>query len=326
LTPGSESRAQPPRKKKKKAPKGLLSFGDDEDEIPSGTSSPAVNSPRSRTIRSPDISCQRDEEGSHPRRLTPNPNTLLPAPKVQTKATLQAEAAARDNLRREFLALQEAVRNTEILMPFVFYDGTNIPGGVVQVKKGDHIWLFLERCRKVGAQLGVSGRGRAGSGGGNGGKGSAKSKSENRKEWARVGVDDLMCVRGEVIVPHVRCILYIAPTTLTWMQHYEFYYFIANRVPISSKSSSLLFDYSNAVAQPKSDSADSNLRTPAHNEDLEGKQTDPTLTKVVDRRWYERNKHIFPASMWKEFEAGEGFQEKLAQSRRDAKGNAFFFS
>jgi len=30
--------------------------------------------------------------------------------------------------------------------------------------------------------------------------------------------------------------------------------------------------------------------------------------------------------MWKEFEAGEGFQEKLAQSRRDAKGNAFFFS
>lgn len=88
------------------------------------------------------------------------------------------------------------MRNTEILIPFVFYDGTNIPGGVVKVKKGDHIWLFLERCRKVGAELGVAGGG-SGSGGG------AKSKNDSRREWARVGVDDLMCVRGEVIIPHV---------------------------------------------------------------------------------------------------------------------------
>lgn len=90
------------------------------------------------------------------------------------------------------------MRNTEILIPFVFYDGTNVPGGAVKVKKGDHIWLFLERCRKVGAQLGVSGRG-----GGGGGR-SAKNKNDSRREWARVGVDDLMCVRGEVIIPHVR--------------------------------------------------------------------------------------------------------------------------
>jgi protein FAM50 len=301
----------------------LLSFGGDEDEIPSGTSSPAVNTPRTRENRSPDISCQKNEEASNPRRLTPNPNSVLPAPKVQTKATLQAEAIARDNLRREFLALQEAVRNTDVLIPFVFYDGTNIPGGVVQIKKGDHIWLFLERCRKVGAQLGVSG---GGGGGGSGGSGGAKSKNDSRREWARVGVDDLMCVRGEVIIPHVRNALSIAPITLTSRQHYEFYYFIANRVPSSSKSSSLLFDYSNAVVQAQPNSANSNLRAPANKDDLEGKDADPTLTKVVDRRWYEKNKHIFPASMWKEFEAGEGFEEKLAQSRRDAQGNAFFFS
>jgi protein FAM50 len=59
---------------------------------------------------------------------------------------------------------------------------------------------------------------------------------------------------------------------------------------------------------------------------LEGEDADPSLTKVVDRRWYEKNKHIFPASLWKEYEAGKGFEEKLAQSRRDAEGNAFFFS
>lgn len=76
----------------------------------------------------------------------------------------------------------------------------------------------------------------------------------------------------------------------------------------------------------KPDTTDATLRIPAIDEDLEGKDTDPSLTKVVDRRWYERNKHIFPASLWKEYEAGKGFEEKLAQSRRDAEGNAFFFS
>ena len=139
----------------------------------------------------------RSEKAHVPRRLTPNPNSVLPAPKVLTKAALQAEAIARDNLRREFLALQEAVKATEIMIPFVFYDGTNIPGGTVKVKKGDHIWLFLDRCRKVGAELGVSG------GGAGGTSNSGKSRNDSRREWARVGVDDLMLVRGELIIPHV---------------------------------------------------------------------------------------------------------------------------
>jgi protein FAM50 len=50
------------------------------------------------------------------------------------------------------------------------------------------------------------------------------------------------------------------------------------------------------------------------------------MTKVVDRRWYERNKHIFPATLWKEYEAGADFTEKISKMRRDAEGNAFFFS
>lgn len=86
--------------------------------------------------------------------------------------------------------MQEIVKGTEILIPFVFYDGTNIPGGVCKVKKGDYIWVFLDRSRKVGAELGVGG--------------GAGEKANSRREWARVGVDDLMLVRGEVIVPHVR--------------------------------------------------------------------------------------------------------------------------
>jgi protein FAM50 len=46
---------------------------------------------------------------------------------------------------------------------------------------------------------------------------------------------------------------------------------------------------------------------------------------VVDRRWYEKNKHIYPASVWKEYKVGKEFEE-MAKGRRDALGNAFFFS
>lgn len=45
----------------------------------------------------------------------------------------------------------------------------------------------------------------------------------------------------------------------------------------------------------------------------------------MDRRWYEKNKHIYPASVWKEFKAGKEFEESV-KGRRDALGNAFFFS
>ena len=120
-----------------------------------------------------------------------NPNAP-PPPKALTKASIEAEAHARDTLRKEFLVMQEAVKNTEILIPFVFYDGTSIPAGSVKVKKGDHVWLFLDRCRKVGAEMGVRG-----------GNNASQAKKDTRREWARVSVDDLMLVKGDVIVPHV---------------------------------------------------------------------------------------------------------------------------
>ena len=58
-------------------------------------------------------------------------------------------------------------------------------------------------------------------------------------------------------------------------------------------------------------------------EDLEGFNDDPLLTKVVDRRWYERNKHIFPASVWEEFDPAKDYTTAI---RKDMQGNAFFFS
>lgn len=166
-----------------------MSFGlDDEEQADSATS--AVATPRSGT---PDPSTKaspapEDGDAAVRKRVGPNANVVV-APKVMTKSALLREAQTREQLRKEFLSMQEVVKGTEILIPFVFYDGTNIPGGGCKVKKGDYIWLFLDRSRKVGAERGVGG--------------GAGEKANSRREWARVGVDDLMLVRGEVIIPHV---------------------------------------------------------------------------------------------------------------------------
>jgi protein FAM50 len=57
--------------------------------------------------------------------------------------------------------------------------------------------------------------------------------------------------------------------------------------------------------------------------DLEGFGSDPNSTKVVDRRWYEKNKHIFPASTWEDFDPTKDYTSYV---RKDVNGNAFFFA
>ena len=77
-----------------------------------------------------------------------------------------------------------------------------------------------------------------------------------------------------------------------------------------------------AAALP-SKRANAGIPTTDELERMEGASDDPNFTKVVDRRWYERNKHIFPASVWEEFDPGKDYTKG---KRRDAQGNAFFFS
>lgn len=56
--------------------------------------------------------------------------------------------------------------------------------------------------------------------------------------------------------------------------------------------------------------------------ELEGFDDDPSLTKVVDRRWYDRNKHIYPASLWEEFDPERDYSQGV---RKDTEGNAYFY-
>ncbi|KAJ3478569.1 hypothetical protein NLG97_g8545 [Lecanicillium saksenae] len=220
------------------------------------------------------------------------------APKSVTKSALRKEAAEREALRREFLTIQEAVKGTEIAIPFVFYDGANTPGGIVRMKKGDFVWVFLDKSRKVGAELGVG------------------EQANATRAWARVGVDDLMIVRGTVIIPH----------------HYDFYYFIMNKS--IGPGGKRLFSYSaeapekaaapeslagglSTAAEVKASKALPDINT------LEGADEDPLETKVVDRRWYERNKHIYPASTWQDFDPEMDYANQV---RKDGGGNTFFYS
>jgi protein FAM50 len=166
-----------------------LSFGLDEEDGADAQESNAQS-------RNTPISRSQTSSPAPQKQIKVMPNTSVSVvPKPQTKRSLLQESQAREALRKEFLQLQERVKATEIAIPFVFYDGSNIPGGICRVKKGDFMWLFLDGSRKVGAGLGVGGKDGEG--------------AKARREWARVGVDDLMLVRGEIIIPHVSALSYV---------------------------------------------------------------------------------------------------------------------
>ena len=55
---------------------------------------------------------------------------------------------------------------------------------------------------------------------------------------------------------------------------------------------------------------------------LEGAEFNATQTKVVDRRWYEKHKHIYPSSIWEEYDPNKDYTKGI---RKDPKGNTFFF-
>lgn len=295
--------------------RGKLSFGVDDEElekiekIEAAGSMPGDDAPDEDGSTRASPATSGNAISKERKRLGANANLRF-TPKAMTKSALLKEAQAREQLRKEFIMMQEAVKATEIVIPFVFYDGTNIPGGACKVKKGDYVWLFLDRSRKLGAELGVG----------------AGEKANSKREWARVGVDDLMLVRGEIIIPH----------------HYELYYFIVNKTV--GPNSTPLFDYA-ATTVPPSDGSESpdeipddydpislpskktkqknNGQVTPADRHLEGVNADPNFTKVVDRRWYERNKHIFPASVWEEFDPTKDYAKGF---RKDAEGNAFFFT
>lgn len=189
--------SEPPKKKpKRKAGTPKLSFGVDDEEEGDFNTSNKPTPKNGAESRSQSGSPAPSSDAPTPKRKFAANTSIGALPKALTKRSLLQESQAREALRKEFLGLQERVKAAPIAIPFVFYDGSNVPGGVCRVAKGDFVWKFLDGSRKVGAEVGAGVGGEAG-------KGDAKA----RREWAKVGVDDLMMVRGEIIIPPVSFLL-----------------------------------------------------------------------------------------------------------------------
>ncbi|KAF2719330.1 hypothetical protein K431DRAFT_272813 [Polychaeton citri CBS 116435] len=313
------------KRKKVGVKKGALSFGDDEEIDETGAtpevkheSSEATNDSRAETPTTGDEGT--GTEFKRKKKLKAN-SAIDFRPKAMTKSALIRDTQLKESLRKEYIQIREAVKATEIAIPFVFFDGSHVPGGVCRIRKGEQIWLFLDKARKVGA--------------------SQRGERGERKDWARIGVDDLMFVRGDLILPH----------------HYEFFTFIADKTvgyggavlfPFSAEptkaSPKNLIPASRGGTRPEDSGEESEadamkgnpiLQTAADRRqeaakppevptsELEGYSQDPTFTKIVDRRWYEKNKHIYPTSTWEDFDPEK---EYTTGARKDGMGNSFFFS
>ncbi|EMD38062.1 hypothetical protein CERSUDRAFT_48725 [Gelatoporia subvermispora B] len=156
----------------------------------------------------------------------------------------EEERRQREELRQEWLRKQESMKKEDIEITYSYWDGSGHRKSVM-CKKGDEIATFLEKCRQ---QL---------------------------PELRGVGVDNLMYVKEDLIIPH----------------HYTFYDFIVNK---ARGKSGPLFNFD----------VHDDVRLLA---DATVEKDESHAGKVVERSWYQRNKHIFPASRWEVYEPDKSY-------------------
>ncbi|VDP81131.1 unnamed protein product [Echinostoma caproni] len=172
----------------------------------------------------------------------------------------EEEKRLRDELRKEWVEKQAAIKEEEISITYSYWDGSG-HRKQVRMKKGHSIHLFLHRCLE---QL--------------------------RKEFTELKsatADQLMYIKEDLIIPH----------------HYSFYDFIVTKA--RGKSGPLFcFDVHDDVR----------LRMDANVEKEESH-----AGKVCLRSWYERNKHIFPASRWEPYDPTKNWDQYTISDKMAAK-------
>lgn len=222
-------------KKRKRAPKAVLSFAVDDEEGDadgtSGTSTPNGDSTET-TLKN----------GGKKAKLGKNPNvdtSFLP-----DREREEQERREREELRKEWLRRQVELKKEDIEITYSYWDGSGHRKSVT-CKKGDSISTFLEKCRQQFPEL----RG--------------------------VSVDNLMYVKEDLIIPH----------------HHTFYDFIVNK---ARGKSGPLFNFD----------VHDDVRLLA---DATVEKDESHAGKVVERSWYQRNKHIFPASRWEVFDPEKNY-------------------
>ncbi|KAJ6985705.1 protein XAP5 CIRCADIAN TIMEKEEPER [Populus alba x Populus x berolinensis] len=173
------------------------------------------------------------------------------------------EQAERERLRKQWLCEQEQIQNEPLEITYSYWDGAG-HRRVIQVRKGDAIGEFL---RGVQQQL-----------------------APEFREIRTTSVENLLYVKEDLIIPH---------------QH-SFYELIVNKArgksgPVRLISHSLTIH--RVANKKKNEELDMLFHFDVHEDvrtiaDATIEKDESHAGKVVERHWYEKNKHIFPASRW----------------------------
>lgn len=155
----------------------------------------------------------------------------------------EEENKLREQLRQEWVAKQEKLKNEEIDITYSYWDGSG-HRRQVRMRKGNTMQQFLQKC--------------------------LETLRREFNDLKCVTVDQLMYVKEDLIIPH----------------HYSFYDFIVTKA--RGKSGPLFSFDVHADVRIISDA------TVEKDESHAG--------KVCLRSWYDRNKHIFPASRWEPYD------------------------
>ncbi|XP_071528170.1 protein FAM50A isoform X1 [Panulirus ornatus] len=171
-----------------------------------------------------------------------------------------AENRLREELRQEWVAKQEAMKNEEIEITFSYWDGSGHRRSV-RMKKGNSVYQFLQRGLEI--------------------------LRKEFNELRSVSADHLMYIKEDLIIPH----------------HYTFYDFIVNKA--RGKSGPLFhFDVRDDVRLVS---------------DASVEKEESHAGKVVMRSWYERNKHIFPASRWEPYDPQKNYEKYTIKDKNKKK-------
>ncbi|KAF5300531.1 hypothetical protein FQR65_LT09152 [Abscondita terminalis] len=162
----------------------------------------------------------------------------------------EEENRLREELRQEWAAQQQQLKEEEIDITFSYWDGSG-HRRTVRMKKGNSVYHFLQKVLEL--------------------------LRREFSELKTVMADQLMYVKEDLILPH----------------HYTFYDFIVTKA--RGKSGPLFqFDVHDDVRMIS---------------DASIEKEDSHAGKVLMRSWYERNKHIFPASRWEPYDPTKSYDK-----------------
>lgn len=172
----------------------------------------------------------------------------------------EQENQLREELRQEWAAKQNQLKEEEIDITFSYWDGSG-HRKILRMKKGHSVYHFLQKCLEM-----------------------------LRKEFSElktVMADQLMYVKEDLILPH----------------HYTFYDFIVTK---ARGKSGPLFSFD----------VHEDIRMVA---DASVEKDESHAGKVVLRSWYERNKHIFPASRWEPYDPTKTYDKYTIKDKSKKK-------